>query len=53
MYKLALTHKIAITFPENNETWYPEWVAGSVILIQKDFFKKIGKWSENNFWMYS
>jgi GT2 family glycosyltransferase len=53
MYKLALSHKIAINFKENNEIWYPEWVAGSVILIQKDFFKKIGKWSENNFWMYS
>ena len=53
MYKLALSHKIAITFPENNEIWYPEWVAGSAILIQRDFFKKIGKWSENNFWMYS
>ena len=53
IYKLALSHKILITFPENNEIWYPEWVAGSVILIQKDFFKKIGKWSENNFWMYS
>jgi len=53
MYKLALCHKIAITFPENNDIWYPEWVAGSVILIKKDFFMKIGKWSENNFWMYS
>jgi GT2 family glycosyltransferase len=53
MYKLALSRTIAINFKENNEIWYPEWVAGSVILIQKDFFKKIGKWSENNFWMYS
>ena len=53
MYKLALSHKIAITFPENNEIWYPECVAGSVIFIQRDFFKKIGKWNENNFWMYS
>ena len=52
IYKLALSNKIANTFPENSEIWYPEWVAGSVILIQKDFFKKIGKWSENNFWMY-
>ena len=53
LYKLALSRKIANKFPENNNIWYPEWVAGSVILIQRDFFKKIGKWSENKFWMYS
>jgi hypothetical protein len=53
LYKLALSRKIANKFPENKNIWYPEWVAGSVILIQKDFFKKIGKWSETKFWMYS
>jgi hypothetical protein len=53
LYKLTLSRKIANKFPENKNIWYPEWVAGSVILIQKDFFKKIGKWSENKFWMYS
>jgi len=53
LYKLTFSRKIAKKFPENKNIWYPEWVAGSVILIQKDFFKKIGKWSENIFWMYS
>jgi len=53
MYKLAFYHKIIINFPENKEIWYPDWVAGSVILIKKDFFMKIGKWSESKFWMYS
>ena len=53
LYKLALSHKITNKFPDHKNIWYPEWVAGSVILIQKDFFKKIGKWSENEFWMYS
>jgi len=53
IYKLALFHKIAINYPEKNKIWYPDWVAGSVILIKKDFFKKIGKWSEDKFWMYS
>jgi len=52
-YKLAFSHKIAKEFPENKNIWYPEWVAGSVVLIQKDFFKEIGQWSENIFWMYS
>ena len=53
LYKLALSRKITNKFPVHKNIWYPEWVAGSVILIQKDFFKKIGKWSENEFWMYS
>ena len=53
IYKFALSRKIANNFPENKNIWYPEWVAGSVILIQKDFFKKIGNWSEEKFWMYS
>jgi GT2 family glycosyltransferase len=53
LYKLALSRKIANEFPKNQNIWYPEWVAGSVILIQKDFLIQIGKWSENKFWMYS
>ena len=53
LYKLALSRKITNKFPDHKNIWYPEWVAGSVILIQKDFFKKIGKWSEDKFWMYS
>ena len=53
IYKLAFSIKIAKKFPKNKNIWYPEWVAGSVVLIQKDFFKEIGKWNENIFWMYS
>ena len=52
-YKFTFSRKIAKRFPENKNIWYPEWVAGSVVLIQKDFFKEIGQWSENIFWMYS
>jgi GT2 family glycosyltransferase len=53
LYKFILSRKIAKNFPESKNIWYPEWVAGSVILIQKDFLKKIGNWSEDKFWMYS
>jgi len=53
IYKLTFSSKIAKKFPENKNIWYPEWVAGSVVLIQKDFFEEIGKWNENIFWMYS
>ena len=52
-YKFAFSRKIAEKFPETKNIWYPEWVAGSVVLIQKDFFEEIGQWSENIFWMYS
>lgn len=30
---------------------YPDWVSGSVILIKKDSFFRLGKWDED-FWMY-
>ncbi len=53
LYKLALSHKISTKFPQNDKIWYPEWVAGSVILIKRSFFKEIGRWDQNNFWMYS
>ncbi len=53
LYKLIFARKISKKFQENKNVWYPEWVAGSVVLIQKEFFKEIGKWSENIFWMYS
>ena len=52
LYKLVLSRRIANNFPEAKNIWYPEWVAGSVILIQKEFLNKIGNWSEDKFWMY-
>ncbi len=53
LYKLALSYKISKKFPQNDKIWYPEWVAGSVILMKRSFFKEIGRWNQNNFWMYS
>ena len=53
LYKLATFRQIADKFQEDKNIWYPEWIAGSVVLIQKDFFEKIGKWNESKFWMYS
>ena len=51
-YKLINKSNIQKMFPENNMVWYPDWVAGSVILIQSKLFKKIGKWKQEDFWMY-
>ena len=28
------------------------WIAGSVVLIEKKLFNKIGKWDQDSFWMY-
>ncbi len=53
LYKLWNKNKLAVKFPENAKVWYPDWVSGSIILIANDFFQQIGKWSEDDFWMYS
>ena len=52
IYKLINKAKIRQKFPENEMIWHPDWVAGSVVLIKSELFKKIGKWSQDSFWMY-
>jgi len=37
--------------PENKRFKSPEWVSGSVIMMSKASFNKIGRWNEQ-FWMY-
>ena len=52
LYKLINKSEIQKKFPENEAVWHPDWVAGSVILIQTRFFNKVGRWGQENFWMY-
>ena len=52
IYKLVNKAKIQKKFPENEMIWYPDWIAGSVVLIEKKLFNKIGKWDQDSFWMY-
>ena len=52
IYKLINKAKIRQKFPENEMIWHPDWIAGSVVLIKSKLFKKIGKWSQDSFWMY-
>mgnify|MGYP002641146479 CR=1 FL=1 len=52
IYKLVNKAKIQKKFPENEMIWYPDWIAGSVVLIEKKLFNKIGRWDQDNFWMY-
>ena len=37
---------------ENEPIIKPDWVSGSVILMQKQIFDKIGKWDED-YWLYT
>jgi len=53
LYKLIFNKKISKSFSEDLDIWHPEWVSGSVITIEKIFFNQIGRWSEQDFWMYS
>jgi GT2 family glycosyltransferase len=52
LYKLINKSEIQKKFPENEVVRHPDWVAGSVILIQTRFFNKVGKWGQDSFWMY-
>ncbi|MCK5918863.1 MAG: glycosyltransferase family 2 protein [Cocleimonas sp.] len=53
LYKLWNKKVLEQTFPSDADIWHPDWVSGSVILIQADLFQRIGRWSQEDFWMYS
>ena len=53
LYRFIYKEKISKLFPENSVIIYPDWVAGSVVTVQKNFFNEIEQWSEQDFWMYS
>jgi GT2 family glycosyltransferase len=52
VYKLLNKKQIALKYGENEDNWYPDWVAGSVILIKSTLFNQINKWDQDNYWMY-
>jgi GT2 family glycosyltransferase len=53
LYKFWNKKKLAKRFPQNADIWHPDWVSGSVVLIQRKLFQQVGKWSQHDFWMYS
>lgn len=53
LYRLIFKQKISEKFLKDDNTWYPDWISGSVVVIEKKFFTQIGKWSQRHFWMYS
>ncbi len=52
IHKLVNKAKIQKKFPDNEMIWHPDWIAGSVVLIKNKLFNRVGKWNQNNFWMY-
>lgn len=51
IYKIIYKNTIEKSFNENQHFFYPEWVTGAVVLINKKWLTTIGGWSEN-YWMY-
>jgi hypothetical protein len=52
IYKLTNNIKIEKKFPNKDDIWYPDWVAGSVVLIKAKLFYKVDRWNQESFWMY-
>ena len=52
LYKLINRNHINQTFPDQQQLWHPDWVAGSVVLINARLFNEIGHWDQEHFWMY-
>jgi len=52
LYRLVHKKEISKKFQDECDVWYPEWVAGSVVMISRVFFNKINGWSDKDFWMY-
>jgi len=45
------TGSIEDSFVQTKHSLYPDWVSGSVIMIRRASFLRLGKWDED-FWMY-
>lgn len=49
---IRITGKNRIFKCAENDVIFPDWVSGSLIMIQSTFFRKIGGWCED-FWLYT
>jgi len=52
IYKRLNIKQIELKYEESQNIWYPEWIAGSVILIKFTLFNKINNWDQGQYWMY-
>lgn len=46
-----LYRKTKKCFNTNEELFYPDWVSGAAIFINKDWFEKVNGWNED-YWLY-
>lgn len=52
LYKFFNKKQIKEKFHHDAKVWYPDWVAGSVVLIEHQLFNEVGRWNEERYWMY-
>jgi GT2 family glycosyltransferase len=52
IYKKVNKKQLQKRFDENKNIWYPDWVSGSVILINNKIFKQINGFDDDRYWMY-
>jgi GT2 family glycosyltransferase len=52
IYKLINQSGIKKKFPNDDYIWHPDWIAGSVVFIKTKLFNQVGKWGQEDFWMY-
>mgnify|MGYP000556845817 CR=1 FL=1 len=51
LYKFLNYKKLSSRYNSVEELAYPDWVSGSVVFINRDWFLKVNGWNED-FWMY-
>ncbi|MEH6456916.1 MAG: glycosyltransferase family 2 protein [Cocleimonas sp.] len=53
IYKSFYKNKLEVQYPKNSSIQFPDWVTGSVVLINSKLFRQIGRWNDERYWMYS
>ena len=53
IYKKINKEKLARQYPKESSTCFPEWVTGSVVLIENNLFRSVHGWNQERYWMYS
>lgn len=51
VFKKLNKTKLNKRFHNNNDLFYPDWVTGAVVFINREWFNKINGWNED-YWLY-
>ena len=52
VYKFLNKKKLEARFKDSENIWYPDWVGGSVMMLDRQIFNEIKGFDEDTFWMY-